>query len=125
MGTALHEVAHLVSHPPQQGKKISVFIALGEGLLEGLTHVVTEDILNHQGIAPYTEHKYGDREGEDWCASSLKCSTQTVYGYSGKALFLGQSSELSPLPQRFGPRGFDEIKNLATMHNSKEGNRVY
>lgn len=118
MGAALHELVHLVSHPPEHGKKISMFFVLGEGILEGLTQVVTEDILHQQGIAPYTGHNYGER---------VKIVRKLIEVFSpngvrmfGKALFLGQSSELSPLPQRFTARGFDEIKNLATMHNSKK-----
>ena len=95
-----------------------MFFALGEGLLEGLTHVVTEDILNHQGIAPYTEHKYGDRV--KIVRKLIEVFNPNGIRIFGKALFLGQSSELSPLPQLFGSRGFDEIKNLATMHNSRK-----
>jgi len=120
MGAALHELVHLVSHPAQQGKKITVYYALGEGLLEGLTHVVTEDILNKQGIATWSDHKYGDR---------VKIVRKLIDAFQpngvrmfGKALFLGQSAELSPLPQALGVRGFDEIKTLATMHNSAKAN---
>lgn len=118
MGAALHEMVHLVSHPPQQGQRISIFFVLGEGLLEGLTQVITEDILNKQGIAPWTEHRYGDRV--KIVRALIAAFEPNGVAMFGKALFSGQSGELSPLPKVLGSRGFEEIKNLATMHNSQK-----
>ncbi len=116
MGAALHEMVHLVSDPAKQGKAITVAYVLGEGLLEGLTHVVTEDILHAQGIGPWSEHKYGERgKIVRRLMDQLNPDGARVFG---RALFLGRTAELSILPQVLGSRGFDEIKTLATMHNS-------
>jgi hypothetical protein len=54
VGLALHEAVHLFSHPPGKSNRLraTVYDFLGEGLLEGLTQVVTEDILACQGIRP-------------------------------------------------------------------------
>jgi hypothetical protein len=114
MGAALHELVHLVSDPAAQGKKITIFEALGEGLMEGLTQVVTEDILAKQRIGPWTEHKYGPRAT---IVRSLMALFKDGVAMFGKALFLGRGSELSALPQRFGVKGFEEIKTAATMQD--------
>jgi hypothetical protein len=114
MGAALHELVHLVSAPATQGKKITIFEALGEGLMEGLTQVVTEDILAKQHIESWSEHKYGARAS---IVRSLIALFKDGVGMFGRALFLGRGSELSPLPQRFGVQGFADIKTAATMHD--------
>jgi hypothetical protein len=54
LGIAVHEAVHLFSHPPGKSNQIraTVYDMLGRGLLEGLTQVVTEDILSTQCISP-------------------------------------------------------------------------
>jgi hypothetical protein len=116
MGAALHELVHLVSHPPQQGKRITVFEALGEGLMEGLTHVVTEDILTQQGIAPFSGHGYGDRV--KIVRRLIEVLQPNSVRMFGRALFLGNLGEVNLLAQFLGSNAFREVKNLATMHNS-------
>jgi len=121
MGAALHEMVHLVSDPAKQGRPITIAYVLGEGLLEGLTHVITEDILYAQGIAPWSDHKYGERV--KIVRKLMQVLQPDGYRRFGKALFLGHPAELSPLPQILGSRGFDDIKTLATMHNSAQAIR--
>ena len=118
MGAALHELVHLVSHPPQQGKRITVFEALGEGLMEGLTHVITEDILMQQGITPFSEHLYGDRV--KIVRKLIEVLQPNSVRMFGKALFLGNLGEITMLAQFLGSNAFREVKNLATMHNSRK-----
>jgi len=54
VGIALHEAVHLFSHPPGRSNRIraTVYEMLGRGLLEGLTQMVTDDILSTQCISP-------------------------------------------------------------------------
>ena len=49
--SALHELVHWVSHPPLQGHRITAWGFLDDGLGEGLTQVVTEDIFEDQELA--------------------------------------------------------------------------
>lgn len=54
LGIALHEAVHQFSHPPGRSNRIraTVYEILGRGLLEGLTQMVTDDILSTQCISP-------------------------------------------------------------------------
>jgi hypothetical protein len=54
VGIALHEAVHLFSHPPGRSNRIraTVYGLLEQGLLEGLTQIVTDDILMTQCISP-------------------------------------------------------------------------
>lgn len=54
VGIALHEAVHLFSHPPGRSNQIraTVFGLLEHGLVEGLTQMVTDDILSTQCIGP-------------------------------------------------------------------------
>ena len=54
VGIALHEAVHLFSHPPGRSNHVraTVFALLEHGLLEGLTQMVTDDILSTQCISP-------------------------------------------------------------------------
>jgi hypothetical protein len=53
-GLALHEAVHLFSHPPGKSNALraTTYALLEEGLLEGLTQIITEDILAAQCIRP-------------------------------------------------------------------------
>jgi hypothetical protein len=53
-GLALHEAVHLFSHPPGRSNQLraTAYGLLEEGLLEGLTQIVTEDIQATQHIRP-------------------------------------------------------------------------
>jgi hypothetical protein len=52
VGLALHEAVHLFSHPAGKSNHLrgSAYLFLGEGLLEGLTQAITEDIQTAQGL---------------------------------------------------------------------------
>lgn len=53
-GLALHEAVHLFSHPPGKSNALraTTYALLETGLLEGLTQIITEDILAAQCIRP-------------------------------------------------------------------------
>jgi len=57
VGLVLHEAVHLFSHPPGQSNRLRAtsYTILDHGLIEGITQVVTEDILAKQGISPLRE----------------------------------------------------------------------
>ena len=57
VGLALHEAVHLFSHPPGKSNQLRAtsYGMLDRGLIEGITQVVTEDILAKQGISPMRE----------------------------------------------------------------------
>ena len=80
MVLALHEMVHWVSHPPEQGHRLTAWLALDEGLIEGLTQVVTEDIFEDRGISQY------------W-----------------KAIYMEQVAIVRKLIERFGVQPFGEV----------------
>ena len=54
VGLALHEAVHLFSHPPGKSNTLraTVYDLLGRGLIEGLTQMITDDILAEQKFSP-------------------------------------------------------------------------
>jgi hypothetical protein len=111
--SALHELVHWVSHPPQQGKRITAWGMLEEGLGEGLTQVVTEDIFADQGIKQYFKAVYGER-----VAVVRKLIERFDVGPFGDALFGGNVKSLQPLYDAYGFEGMSQIRTLATGNNS-------
>ena len=86
---ALHELVHWVSHPPDQGKDVTAGILLHHGLIEGLTQIVTEDILAAQKIRKSEQEIYVER-----VAIVNKMMDRFGFELFGKALFVGHYSEL-------------------------------
>lgn len=115
MNSALHEMVHWVSHPAEQGKQVTVMIFLGRGLMEGLTQVVTEDIVQDQGIAPYSKAVYTER-----VAIVRKLMEQIPLRAFGEALFQGHVQKLQPALDLYGPAAWQQIKTYATMNNSQK-----
>jgi hypothetical protein len=111
--SALHELVHWVSHPPQQGHRITAWGFLDDGLGEGLTHVVTEDIFEDQGIKQYYKPVYSER-----VAVVRKLIERFDVGPFGEALFGGTVKSLQPLLDAYGSEGVRQIKALATANNS-------
>jgi hypothetical protein len=58
---ALHELVHWLADPSDQGRHSTSLILLHEGLNEGLTHVVVEDVLDSQQIKRTTLTVYDKR----------------------------------------------------------------
>ena len=113
--SALHELVHLVSHPPLQGNRITAWGFLNDGLGEGLTQVVTEDIFEAQGIKKYFKPVYGER-----VAVVRKLIDRFDVGPFGDALFGGAVKSLQPLLDAYGSEGMKQIKSFATANNSKK-----
>lgn len=111
----LHEMVHWVSHPPQQGTKITVWGTLGaEGLGEGLTQVVTEDILDDQNVSLGQKGIYSER-----VAIVRKLIERFGIQPFGEALFGGRYQSLKPLSDTY-QLGFNQIRTLANANNSKK-----
>jgi hypothetical protein len=115
MVSALHEMVHWVSHPAEQGKQVTVMGFLGRGLMEGLTHVVTEDLLQDQGITQYSKPIYAER-----VAIVRKLIERFKVELFGPALFQGHVNRLKPLLDTYGSAGFREISELATKKDDKK-----
>jgi hypothetical protein len=111
---ALHEMVHWVSHPPEQGAKITAWGFLGDGLGEGLTQVVTEDILDDQNISQHRPAIYSER-----VAIVRKLIERFSVQPFGEALFRGRYQALKPLSDTYG-LGFNQIRTLATANNSRK-----
>lgn len=113
--SALHELVHWVSHPPLQGHRITAWGFLDDGLGEGLTQVVTEDIFEDQGITQYYKPVYSER-----VAVVRKLIERFDVGPFGDALFGGNVKSLQPLLDTYGSEGMRQIITLATANNSKK-----
>lgn len=111
---ALHEMVHWVSHPPEQGAKITAWGVLGDGLGEGLTHVVTEDIFEDQRISQHWKAIYSER-----VAIVRKLIERFGIQPFGEALFRGRYQALKPLLDTYG-LGFNQIRTLANANNSRK-----
>jgi hypothetical protein len=111
----LHEMVHWVSHPPEQGAKITAWGALGgDGLTEGLTQVVTEDILDDQSVSLGQTGIYSER-----AAIVRKLIARFGVQPFGEALFGGRHQALKPLADAYG-LGFNRIRTLANANNSRK-----
>jgi hypothetical protein len=57
VGLALHEAVHLFSHPPGKSNQLRAtsYGLLGQGLIEGITQMITDDILAEQKFRPMPE----------------------------------------------------------------------
>lgn len=113
--SALHELVHWVSHPAQQGRRITAWGFLDDGLGEGLTQVVTEDIFEDQGIKQYFKAVYSER-----VAVVRKLIERFDVGPFGDALFGGNVKSLQPLLDAYGAEGMNQIRTFATGNNSKK-----
>jgi hypothetical protein len=113
--SALHEMVHWVSHPPDQGHRITSWGFLDDGLGEGLTQVVTEDIFEDEGITKYYKPIYSER-----VAVVRKLIERFDVRPFGEALFAGQARSLQPLLDTYGSEGVKQIINFATANNSKK-----
>jgi hypothetical protein len=112
---ALHEMVHWVSHPPEQGHRLTAWLALDEGLIEGLTQVVTEDIFEDQGISQYWKAIYSER-----VAIVRKLIERFGVQPFGEVLFRGHPQALQPLLDTYGGQGMQQIKTLAKANNSRK-----
>lgn len=112
------KMVHWVSHPPEQGRKAKALFPLDEGLFEGLTQVVTENLISDQGIRPYSKPIYAERVD-----IVRKLIERFGIDPFGAALFGGQLVKLTPVFNTYGPAGMGKIRQLANMNDAKEAIR--
>ena len=108
-------MVHWVSHPPEQGHRLTAWLALDEGLIEGLTQVVTEDIFEDRGISQYWTSIYIER-----VAIVRKLIERFGVQPFGEVLFRGHPQALRPLLDTYRGQGMQQIKTLAKANSFKK-----
>ena len=98
VGLALHEAVHLFSHPPGKSNLIraTIYNFLDQGLLEGLTQMVTEDIQSEQGISPMRDRWQPYKE---YATIARKFVASFSPRLVGDAFFFGNLNPLNNLVQ--------------------------
>ena len=111
---ALHEAVHLFSHPPGKSNALRAtsYELLGQGLIEGLTQMITDDILTEQTFSPLRE---------EWQAykSFTPVARKFVEAFSlrlvAEAFFYGMLDPLNrAIRFKWGPDGFANVRQLTT-----------
>jgi hypothetical protein len=144
LSAVLHESVHLVSHPPNQGQPHSTAMAyLGEGLLEGLVEVVTEDILKAQSIALAPAKMRGHQERVPIVRELIKTAGIPIFAralfqgwvptplerwrehmpppFRGRGMFWRNNNELTwEMQLTYSPDGWNIIKALATAKQTTQ-----
>jgi hypothetical protein len=118
VGLALHEAVHLFSHPPGRSNSLRAtsYGLLNEGLIEGITQMVTDDILAEQEISPMRER---------WQAYQLltPIAREFVRSFSplvGEAYFNGAVVPLfNAIQARWTMPGFQRVVDLANRKQEK------
>jgi hypothetical protein len=119
-GLALHEAVHLFSHPPGKSKNLraTVYALLEEGLLEGLTQMITEDIQTAQGIRPLRDDWRAYRKYIPVAARFLQAFTPAVVG---DAYFCGKVTPLiDAITRRWTAEGLSQVRRLANQEKTEE-----
>jgi len=108
VGIALHEAVHLFSHPPGRSNRIraTVYEMLGRGLLEGLTQMVTEDILSTQCIGPMRGDWQAYKNLTPIARKFMQALSPRIVA---DAYFLGGQPTARPDPDQMDLRFFREV----------------
>src|SRR5262249_25850429 len=118
---ALHESVHWVSAPATQGAGNGLSTAhglLGDGLLEGLVEVVTEDILGKQKIGLPSGGMLGHQDR----VPIVRCLiSATSVDFFARPLFLGELTQFANgMISTFSQEGFGKIRSLATANQKDQ-----
>jgi hypothetical protein len=118
LSAVLHELVHLVSHPPNQGAPHSTAMQyLGTGLLEGLVEVVTEDILTAQHIALARGRMRGHQERVPIVRNLMET---TGIPFFARVLFEGDGCQLTPVMEfTYSRAGWNGIRAQATNYQTR------
>jgi len=117
LGLALHEAVHLFSHPAGRSRLLrsTAYAFLGEGLLEGLTQAITEDIQKAQGIRPMRENWQAYKEYVPVAREICRIFTRTALG---DAYFNGNLNNLfQAILHRWG---HDQFRKVQALTNRKK-----
>lgn len=119
VGIAVHEAVHLFSHPPGKSNRIraTAFSLLGPGLLEGITQMVTDDILRTQCISAMRSQWQPYKEVTAIARRFLASFSQPVVG---NAYFQGDINQLLNLIQiKWTERWYVRLRDLADRKQMK------
>jgi hypothetical protein len=119
-GLALHEAVHLFSHPAGRSNRLraTVYGLLEEGLLEGLTQIITEDIQAAQGIRPLRAEwqAYGK-----YIPVARKFIQVFTPGLVGDAYFNGTVTPLiNAITGRWTAAGLDRVRRLTNQEQTEQ-----
>jgi hypothetical protein len=121
LGAALHETVHLVSHHAGRGPKkhSTAWNYLGQGLLEGLVEVVTEDILQAQGITLARPKWRGHTDRVTVMRQLLEVESVPFFSvpFFAKILFGGHFQHLVEMIDAYTADGWAKIKQLTTANH--------
>ena len=120
VGLALHEAVHLFSHPAGKSNHLrgSAYGFLGQGLLEGLTQAITEDIQTAQGIRSLPERWQPYREFVPIAREIIRIFTPAVVG---NAYFGGNLNNLfQAIEQRWTYREFRRVQTFTDQRRTNE-----
>lgn len=122
-GLALHEAVHLFAHPPGKSNQLrSTAYALGTGLLEGLTQVITEDIQAAQGIQPLPDRWQAYKEYTPVARRFIQIFKPALIG---DAYFGGKVSRLlQVISRRWTFDGFQRVRRLTDQKKTQEACRL-
>jgi hypothetical protein len=118
---ALHECVHWVSAPAAQGAtngQSTAHGSLGDGLLEGLVEVVTDDILGTQKIGLPSSGMLGHQERVPIVRRLMET---TSVDFFARPLFCGELTNfIMVMHSTYTREGFDRIRALATARMTKD-----
>ena len=119
---ALHEAVHLFAapHAPTAATCPAPCIGAferryGDGFGEGLTQVITEDIMDKQGISRY----YRDRPYDIYTAPVREVVRVFGVGLVGNAYFFGAIAQLTAAMEARWGRGWQQVAGRTTMKDPK------
>jgi hypothetical protein len=119
-GLALHEAVHLFSHPPGKSKllRATAYGLLEQGLVEGLTQIVTEDIQAAQCIRPLRAAWQAYAQYVPVARKFLEVFTPAVVG---DAYFNGTVTPLiNAIERRWTIAGFQGVRRLTNQRKTQE-----
>jgi hypothetical protein len=120
VGLALHEAVHLFSHPPGRSNRLraTVYALLETGLLEGLTQIVTEDILAAQCISPLRAEWQAYKEYIPVARKFIQVFTPAVVA---DAYFNGSVTPLiSAITRRWSVDAFRRVRQLTNQKKPEQ-----
>ncbi len=120
VGLALHEAVHLFSHPPGKSNllRATAYGLLEEGLIEGLTQALTEDIQAAQCISPLRAKWQPYRECVPLARALLYIFTPSVVA---DAYFNGAMTPLiDAITRRWTAEAFGRVRQLANQKKTQQ-----
>jgi hypothetical protein len=123
-GLALHEAVHLFSHPPGRSNQLraTAYGLLEQGLLEGLTQIVTEDIQAAQCIRPLRSDWQAYKEYIPVARRFIQVFTPALVA---DAYFNGSVTPLiNAITRRWTVDAFRRVRQLTNQKNTQAALRV-